>query len=335
MVWIKPEHILVGQSFWVNERANPYFLLQRRKGHGTTGLSSLFVATVDSVFDTRPAPYRILYQHTNDDIQLFIAIANAIHHSEIIEHWDWLEKNLLPTLSSFETEEDVRRFVLTKVEGLRSLEETSSDIIDEGDYISTGAVVYKFQKIFDVPIEEKLVNYYTCTYWKGKVPCQGKLFLSVNFLCFYSFLVGNQTKIKIRWTEVTKLEKNNSLLLPQSLQVVTRDASYNFSTFMNFNETYKLAVQLANLAMKQLIEEEGFCEDATLRQKFLTEGTKKSTRNNSTFFVKRDLDARQRSEMYRYVNFYHRKKSTLEMANKFFQTSLNIETKSLHPELIF
>lgn len=46
-----------------------YFVLQRRKGHGKSkGLSSLLVGTLDSVRDTKPAPYRILHQTPNSEI---------------------------------------------------------------------------------------------------------------------------------------------------------------------------------------------------------------------------------------------------------------------------
>lgn len=87
--------------------------------------------------------------------------------------------------------------------------------------MSNTAILRKFHNLFDIPANEKLVNCkrnfikikvhfgksklfadYSCTYWKGNKPCQGKLYLSVNFLCFYAFIVGNQTCIKIRWTDI-------------------------------------------------------------------------------------------------------------------------------------
>ena len=43
---------------------------------------------------------------------------------------------------------------------------------------------------------------YSCSYWKGKLPRQGWLYLSVNHLCFYSYLLGKETKLVIRWTDI-------------------------------------------------------------------------------------------------------------------------------------
>ena len=49
--------------FRVTERANPYFALQQRKGYGTKGLASLFVGTMDSVFDTKVSKI-VIFSHS-------------------------------------------------------------------------------------------------------------------------------------------------------------------------------------------------------------------------------------------------------------------------------
>lgn len=54
----------------------------------------------------------------------------------------------------------------------------------------------KMRKQFGMPEGEKLVNYYSCSYWKGRVPRQGWLYLTVNHLCFYSFLLGKEGECK-------------------------------------------------------------------------------------------------------------------------------------------
>ncbi|KAI6175704.1 GRAM domain protein [Aphelenchoides bicaudatus] len=251
MVWIKPDHLLVSQPFWTDEQSNLFFALQKRKGHGN-GLASLFVATIDNVFDTKPAPYRILYHYAADDLNISIVIAIATTMQEISNHWDYLEKNILPVLGSFESEEEARQYVLSKVEGLIRVSETAKNLSAQQSSaeVTRAAILQKFHKIFELPPDEKLVNYYAGTYWQGRRPIQGRLYFSVNFLCFYSFIVGKQTKFQIRWTEITKLDKNEPLLFPQTIKVWTRNDSYEFSLISNFREAYKLASQLTNLAMK-------------------------------------------------------------------------------------
>lgn len=51
------------------EATSKYFILQRRRGHGEPrGISSYLVGTLDSVFDTKPAPFRILHQTSSSDV---------------------------------------------------------------------------------------------------------------------------------------------------------------------------------------------------------------------------------------------------------------------------
>uniref|UniRef100_A0A915NFM3 GRAM domain-containing protein n=1 Tax=Meloidogyne javanica TaxID=6303 RepID=A0A915NFM3_MELJA len=367
MVWIKPEYLLFGQTFWQNERSNRYFILQKRKGHDTgspctttelidgqhdrqktgsvstrntstssdgnqSSLGALFVSTFDAIFDTRPPPYRILYQRDLEDGQIAYIIAVAVDWEEIIKDWDVLEQTIMPVLNALEdNEEELCKFVLSKIEGLlaskneeieknkklennldkNEVKKEESKLLlssldgqdeeeDELEQVTNAAILRKFQKLFEMSADEKLVNYYSCSYWKGNKPFQGKLYLSVNFLCFYSFIVGNELIVKLRWTDVLKMSHNNSML-SRSLNVVTKDGrKHVFSVFMNFADAYKHASQLANFAMKQLIEEEGFYEDPSLRSKYLQAPTRKrSQKCSGVTFVKKDLEAKQRTDAYR------------------------------------
>uniref|UniRef100_A0A672I647 TBC1 domain family member 9 n=1 Tax=Salarias fasciatus TaxID=181472 RepID=A0A672I647_SALFA len=294
-MWVSPEDVLLAGALWITERANPYFILQKRKGHGDGGggLAGLLVGTLDVVLDSsaRMAPYRILYQ-TPDSLVYWI-IAHGTSRKEITEHWEWLEHNLLQTLSIFENENDITTFVKGKVQGIIAEFNKNHDVKEDDDTDKFKEASAKFRKLFGMPEEEKLVNYYSCSYWKGKVPRQGWLYLSINHLCFYSYLLGKEgTKLVVRWADITQLEKSATLLLPDVIKVSTRSNEHLFSVFLNINETFKLAEQLANIAMRQLLDNKGFEQDRSLPKL-----KKKSPKKVSA--LKRDLDARAKSERYR------------------------------------
>lgn len=85
------------------------------------------------------------------------------------------------------------------------------------------------------------------------MPRQGWMYLSVHYMCFYSYIFGRKTALKIRWAEVTELAKTNGILFPDSIKVVTRDTEHYFTMFLKKNETFALMQQLANIAMKQYV----------------------------------------------------------------------------------
>lgn len=80
--------------------------------------------------------------------------------------------------------------------------------------------------------------------------------------CIYPCL--HPVSLVVQWVDVTRLEKNATLLFPESIRVDTRDRELFFSMFLNIGETFKLMEQLANLAMRQLLDSEGFLEDKAL-----------------------------------------------------------------------
>ncbi|XP_009305931.1 TBC1 domain family member 9B isoform X2 [Danio rerio] len=292
-MWITPEEVLLANALWVSERANPYFILQRRKGHGRGGgITGLLVGTLDVVLDSsaRVAPYRILHQ--TGESQIFWNIACGSSRKEITEHWEWLEANLLQTLSIFDNDDDITTFVKGKIQGIIAEENKGGKPQEDEDPGKFREAELKMRKLFGMPEEEKLVNYYPCSYWKGRVPRQGWIYLSVNHLCFYSFLLGKEVSLVVQWTDVTQLDKNATLVFPESIRVSTRDTEHFFSMFLNINETFKLMEQLANIAMRQLLDNESFAADRSLPKP-----ANKTLKNVSA--LKRDLDARAKNERYR------------------------------------
>ena len=76
---------------------------------------------------------------------------------DILNHWEWIETNLMQTLVNFENESDVTNFIRCKIE---SLVQVVTDQAAENVNISkdSNITILKFTKIFKMPSEEKLVN---------------------------------------------------------------------------------------------------------------------------------------------------------------------------------
>ncbi|MEQ2249865.1 TBC1 domain member 8B, partial [Ilyodon furcidens] len=152
----------------------------------------LLVGALDTVLDSnaRVTPFRILLQVPGSQVSWVIASGATIQ--EVNKHWDWLIHNLLHSLSVFENKEDAVSFVKGKVKGLIAEEVRGRQAAQEEDPGKFRDALLKFELHFSLPSSEKLVTYYSCCCWKGRVPRQGFLYLSVNHMAFYSFLLGKE-----------------------------------------------------------------------------------------------------------------------------------------------
>ncbi|XP_062910060.1 TBC1 domain family member 8 isoform X1 [Mobula hypostoma] len=288
-MWLKPEEVLLKNALklWVTEKSNSYFILQRRRRQGDSGgkLSGLLVGALDAVLDSnaRVAPFRILHQMPGSQVYWVIACGATVE--EINQHWEWLEQNLLHTLSVFDNKDDVINFVHGKVKGLIA-EETRSKLAEqEEDPEKFREALVKFETRFNFPDLEKLVTYYSCCCWKGRVPRQGWIYLSINHLCFYSFLLGKEVKLVIPWADVKKLERSSNTLITEIIRVTTQSKERDFSMFLNIDETFRLMEQLADVTIRRLLDNEAFEMDPSLRE--------------PAQITKRDLEGRIQNEYFR------------------------------------
>uniref|UniRef100_A0A4W5NIL0 TBC1 domain family member 8B n=1 Tax=Hucho hucho TaxID=62062 RepID=A0A4W5NIL0_9TELE len=269
-MWLNPEEVLLKNALklWVTEKSNDFFLLQRRRGHGDTGgkFTGLLVGALDSVLDSnaRVTPFRILLQVPGSQVSWTIACGAAV--GEMNRHWDWLVQNLLHSLSVFENKEDVASFVKGKVKGLIAEEVRGRQAAQEEEPEKFRETLLKFELCFGLPSSENLVTTYSCCCWKGRVPRQGWLYLSINHMAFYSFLLGKEVKFVIPWAEVTRLERVSTGLMTDMVRVTTRRCQRDFSMFLSLDEAFGVIVQLADIALRRLLDSEGLELDRVLQQ---------------------------------------------------------------------
>ncbi|XP_060537648.1 TBC1 domain family member 8B [Pantherophis guttatus] len=315
-MWLKPEEVLLKSALrlWVQERCNRFFVLQRRRGGGQEGgggggLTGLLVGTLDAVLDStsKVAPFRILHQ--TPDSQIYWSIACGTSREEITEHWEWLERNVMETLSVFDSNEDIVSFVHGKIQGLIA-EENKGSLVREEDPEKFREAHLKFQKCFGLAEQEKLVTYYSCSYWRGRVPCQGWLYLSTNFLSFYSFLLGAEIKLIIAWDEISKLEKTSTVILTESIHVCARGEDHYFSMFLHLGETFLLMEQLALYSVRRLFDKESFeadpvlCDPLQITKRGL-ENRAHSEQFNAFFRLPSEETLREVHECFLWVPFSH------------------------------
>uniref|UniRef100_A0A8C2A2S1 TBC1 domain family member 8B n=1 Tax=Cyprinus carpio TaxID=7962 RepID=A0A8C2A2S1_CYPCA len=224
--------------------------------HITKRCISLLVGTLDTVLDStaKVAPFRIIHQ--TPDSQVYWNIACGASLEEISQHWDWLQQNITRTLSVFDSGEDITSFVQGKIRGLIAEEGTSAS--DEEDPERFREAVLRFERLFGLPQREKLVTYFSCSYWRGRVPNQGWIYLSTNFLCFYSYMLGNEVKLVYPWDEVSRLERTSSVLLAESIRVCVRGEDHFFSMLLRLQQTYVIMQQLADYAIVRFFDKETF-----------------------------------------------------------------------------
>lgn len=91
---------------------------------------------------------------------MYLLISEAMESREALNDWQWLEKELLPTLTDMSSEE-ASGFVRAKIESLLAIdkaEHAAHASIEDAESIPFRLASEKFRRLFNVGEDDKLVN---------------------------------------------------------------------------------------------------------------------------------------------------------------------------------
>ncbi|XP_064861643.1 GRAM domain-containing protein 2B-like isoform X1 [Oncorhynchus nerka] len=113
-----------------------------------------------------------------------------------------------------------------------------------------------FHKLFeDVPAEEKLTHAFTCALQK-EVLYHGKLFVSVNYVCFYSSVLLKDTKVVVHVSSIKEVKKQNSALSMLSIHTTDGD-KYLLVSLRNRQVCYKILQTVCTQAQTVFTQRQG------------------------------------------------------------------------------
>ncbi|CEP07863.1 hypothetical protein [Parasitella parasitica] len=237
-------------AFWTNLKENSCFILQQTKTQ-KSGLMRSVLGTLQNVLDTKQSPYRILFRRVNGT-NLQIAVAETEKKAEIV--WGWIETNLLPSLGSLDKEEK-EPFIVTKITSIVTRRDSGTDEISTDEKVRKAS--RSFRQIFNVSSSERLVNYYSSAYHTNRFTSQGWLYISENYLAFYSFLLGYETKLLLELKDIQDIKKERSKrgVFSDAIKISKKDKSEHFfSNLFKRDEVYDILVQLTGLAMQRVLK---------------------------------------------------------------------------------
>jgi len=91
-----------------------------------------------------------------------------------------------------------------------------------------------------LPHEEFPLNVYTCALSKD-ILLQGKMFVSQNWICFYSNIFGYETKVKIEMNRIVEIKREKTaFVVPNAISVQTPNKRFFFCSFLSRETVFRL-----------------------------------------------------------------------------------------------
>eukprot|EP00002_Diphylleia_rotans_P020254 TRINITY_DN3934_c0_g1_i1.p1 TRINITY_DN3934_c0_g1~~TRINITY_DN3934_c0_g1_i1.p1 ORF type:complete len:801 (+),score=171.89 TRINITY_DN3934_c0_g1_i1:45-2447(+) len=95
----------------------------------------------------------------------------------------------------------------------------------------------EFRKRFNLPDSEKIQKSYSCGLVK-QIPIHGRLWISSNYLCFYSGIIGLKTMEIIPISHVKEVNKSTHKFINPAIEVVADGKVHMFTSFYDRDRAY-------------------------------------------------------------------------------------------------
>ncbi|XP_025077137.1 GRAM domain-containing protein 2B-like isoform X1 [Pomacea canaliculata] len=113
----------------------------------------------------------------------------------------------------------------------------------------------RFHKLFkSVPTDEYPLDSFSCAF-KGDILLQGMMYVSQNWICFYSKIRARGRLLEIPLEKVISITREKlALFIPNAIGIQVADQKYVFGSFMSRDNTYKLLLTLLKLSQDTAIK---------------------------------------------------------------------------------
>ncbi|KAF5385387.1 hypothetical protein D9615_001078 [Tricholomella constricta] len=131
---------------------------------------------------------------------------------------------------------------------LEDLDLGEDDIPVTGFAVASNKRNADFHELFpNIPEGDYLIDDYGCALQR-EILIQGRLYISENHICFHANIFGWITDLSIPINEVKHLEKKmTAFVIPNGIQVTTRQAKYTFASFLSRDTTYDVIYNIWKL----------------------------------------------------------------------------------------
>ncbi|KAK7462674.1 hypothetical protein VKT23_007262 [Stygiomarasmius scandens] len=134
-------------------------------------------------------------------------------------------------------------------DGVESLDLGVDDIPVTGFAVASSRRNADFHELFpSIPPGDYLIEDYGCALQR-EILIQGRLYISENHICFHANILGWITDLSIPIYEIQSLEKKmTAFVIPNAIQITTRQAKYTFASFLSRDTTYDVIYNIWRLA---------------------------------------------------------------------------------------